>query len=231
MRRQICSVIVGLCVSVLTLVGSAQAGTITLTTSNLGVPPSGPFALVSYALINGTTAQFSYTGLNANGNQYLIGAQGAFGLNFAAGTGALSFFSNGVGQLGGFTVPSYSLGGAANEDGFGSFNYTVDAFDGFTHGVVTSTFTVTRSTGTWANEAAILALNSNGAAAAAHIFVCPNPCSINSSASVTGYAVGTFDGNPTPRNIDPVPEPGSMILLGSGLIAVATVARKRMRRG
>jgi type VI secretion system secreted protein VgrG len=52
-----------------------------------------------------------------------------------------------------------------------------------------------------------------------------------SAISSTGFNGGTITGGMvTPSVVTPVPEPGSMALLGSGLCALAGVARRKLRK-
>src|SRR5262245_34166502 len=105
-------------------VGSAVAVkadnvTFNLTNGNPGISPphTGPYATVSITTpsLNSNMATITITGLSQGGFNYLLGGQGIVGLNF-----------NGAVAIDG-SLPSgdLSLGGAANEDGFGLFNFTL----------------------------------------------------------------------------------------------------------
>src|SRR5262249_19052053 len=120
----------------------------------------------------------------------------------------------------GFNPGPYSDGGAGNEDGFGSFNQTINSFDGFDHSSTTISFTLTNTSGTWGSAADVLAANASGNVVAAPIFVCVDSpgCTQSSSKPATGFATQS---GPTST-----PEPSSTVLLSLALISVGFGARK-----
>ena len=100
-------------------------------------------------------------------------------------------------------------------DGFGVFNQTIDSSDGFTHSSSTISFTLTNTSGsTWANVAAVLAANSEGLLAAAHIFVTVSPANAANEVLAEGFAAGVPDGGTT------------VSLLSFALLGVAVLRRK-----
>lgn len=180
---------------------------------------TGPYGTVDVDLASGTTAAITFTGNYADPYYYLFGGQGAVGLNVnatsfsvASITGQqLSGFTDGAGP---YTVTS------GNEDGFGSFNLSIDSFDGLQHSADMITFELINKSGsTWAGAADVLAGNSNGYLAAAHIFVSDG--NVNDGAYTTGFAA---------NGATPVPEPGSMLLLGAGLLGLVGVSRKKFKK-
>ncbi len=197
---------------------------------------TGPYANVTITLTSATTATVTFTSLTNGGYIYLMAGNGAIGVN----VNATSFTVGGISStnfLSGFTPgpvtpdcsPPTPCNSSAdyetlNEDGFGSFNLQLDSFDGFTHSSTTITFTLTNTGGTWASAADVLADNGEGNDAAIHGFACvtsaQNPCDSSTGAFATGYA--SVDG-------PPVPEPASIALFGSGLMALAEVIRRRKK--
>jgi len=128
------------------------------------------------------------------------------------------------------TSQSLTDSGSANEDGFGGFSNTVDAFDSYTNAYTQIQFTLTATGGTtWANAGSVLTANASGSQAAAHIIVCAQTagaCSSTASAIVTGYAAGTGTGGNI-TNFGEVPEPTSVVLLGTIFLGLTSILRKK----
>ena len=196
-------------------------------TSPLNVPNSalssvpGPYGTVTITTTSATTA----TVLFAANPGFLFGAAQAFDLNVNAAT----FTETGVVLTGasgaGFNPPSCTMGGGAcpagsnTVDGFGVFNLTNDLFDGFTNAASQVQFTLTNTSGTWANAASVITPNASGNDAAAHIFACATtPCTTAGGVIVTGFAT---------EGPVSVSSPGALALLGAGLAALGLTRRRR----
>jgi len=182
---------------------------------------TGPYAQLDIHLIDSTHATVTFQSLTHGGNIYLMGDGGTVGLN----VNATSFTLSGLGGTNsgtGFSPGPLSDGGAGNEDGFGSFNLTINSFDGFTHSSDEVTFSLTNNSGLWGSAASVLAENNMSNFAAAHIFVTPSPANASNDALITGFAALPAGGFP-----DFVAEPGSLALLGVAFLGLGTVVHRR----
>ena len=104
----------------------------------------GPYAQVAVTRNTSTTATIVFTSLTSGGNVYLLGDGGSVAVNVNALSWTLGSIS-GVNLGTGFTPGPYSDGGSGNEDGWGSFNQTINSDDGFTHSSSSISFSLTNT--------------------------------------------------------------------------------------
>jgi hypothetical protein len=211
-------VVIGFALAVLCTPSFADT-TFDLTTGNSAISGfAGPYASVDVHLDSSTMATITFTSDIVGGNIYLLGDGGTVGVNVDATTWTLGTIT-GSNAGTGFTPGPWSDGGAGNEDGFGSFNQTINSFDGFTHSSDTISFLLTNTSGTWASSDSVLIANSEGNRAAAHIFVTSSPADASNGALATGFA--------SEGAVTTTPEPASLTLLGLGLIGVPFLRRRK----
>lgn len=165
----------------------ASADLIVLTQSNLGPGLPGPYGTANVNLIDATHASFSVT--SANG--FAFGGAQAVNFNFSPGTfvmGPITLTPTFAGA-----VPLVTGVSAQNVSHLGNMNTSIDLFDGYTRSVTGLSFTLTNTTGTWADVASIFALNPNNFILGAHVFACGLVCGVpGSDAIATGFAGDTF---------------------------------------
>ncbi len=201
-------------------IASADTISFTLAAGNSDISAyAGPYATVTVNRTDSTHATITFASLTSGGNIFLLGDGGSVAVNVNAAIWTLSGITGGNAGTG-FLPATYSDGNAGNEDGWGSFNQTINNSDGFKNSSDTISFTLTNTSGTWANAGNVLTANASGYFAAAHIFVTESPAVRANGALVTGYA----SGGPTS-----VPDGGmTLILLGGALVGLEAL-RRRLR--
>jgi hypothetical protein len=180
----------------------------------------GPYATVTVNWTDLTHATITFTSLTNSGNIYLLGDGGSVGVNVNATSWTLGTIT-GSNAGTGFTPGPWSDGGSGNEDGWGSFNQTINSFDGFTSSSDTISFILTDTSGNWATANDVLTGNADGYRAAAHIFVTASPATASNGALATGFAT---EGDPA------APIPPSALLLGSGILAMGLRSFRRKKK-
>lgn len=194
-----------------TVPASADSIGFDITVPNLGLTPyPSPYAHVDVNRTSTTDATITFTGLTTGAYTYFFGAVNAVDVNVNATT-----FTVGTPSVGTLTVDLTP----DNVSEFGTLNLTLDNSDGYGNRFSTVNFGLTNTGGTWATASDVLLANDDGYRAAAHIFVTALSCE---EACVTGFA-----GDP---GLNPVPEPATLLLLGSSLAGLGFVGRKKLRR-
>lgn len=125
-----------------------------------------------------------------------------------------------VGLATGYTLISGSAG-ALHMDGTGTFEYGIHSIFGANDAgaVSTLTFTVSKVGGSFSSINDLLSQNANGFTWGFDIYC----TTCNGGKGATGFVgVGT-------NTVPDIPEPASMVLLGTGLIGLATGLRKRFK--
>jgi PEP-CTERM motif-containing protein len=183
---------------------AASADQVVINVPNSGLSGTpGPYATVTYTL-NGSVIDVTVQmepGFTAFGTGN--GNNGIFGFNVVGSTAGLSVTN----LPAGFTA---NLGGG-QMDGFGNFDVTLSCCN--PPGVTSFSFTVSR-TGGFSSASDLFEANSSGAHFAVHI------------APTNGNPTGFAGDSGTPTE---VPEPTSMLLLGSGLVTLAAGLRRRFK--
>ena len=211
----------------------ADTFTFNLTSPNFAVSPyPSPYISVTVNRTSTTMATITFSSLTTGGFTYLMQSSGAAAVNVNASSWTIDSFSfisaSTVYPGGGFqTQQGLTNGGAGNEDGFGSFNQTVDAKDGTAQAMTQIMFTLTNTSGGpgWGSVGDVLALNDSihKALAAAHIVVFASNNVVNGQQLATGYVAGNgLSINP----VSIVPDGGATVmLLGTALGALGMARR------
>ena len=184
---------------------AANADQVVINVPNSGLSATpGPYATVTSVL---------------NGNVIDVNVQMALGFTaFGTGDGNNGIFGfNIVGSTAGLSVTNLPVGFTANlgggqMDGFGNFEVTLSCCNP-QNGVTSFSFTVSR-TGGFSSASDLFEASSSGAHFAIHV--------APSDGSPTGFAGDAG----TPSEI---PEPTSMLLLGTGLVTLAAGLRRRFK--
>ncbi len=185
--------------------GKADTITSVLSVGNEAIAgfPS-PYGTVVVDLDVGTqTATITFTAADS----YQFGGHAAAAVNINS-----TSFTETIG-----TDTAFKEFGSGNVDGFGDFNLFVTNNDGAAQAVTTISFDVVNGGTPWASAADVLAFNSKGFDAAAHIFI--------NGGAVTGFAGVPNEGG------GHVPDGGATaILLGLGLAGLGGLYAKFGRK-
>jgi hypothetical protein len=180
---------------------TANADSVIINTPNSGLSGTpGPYATVNFVL-NGSNIDVTVTMFPGfEAFGQGNGNNGIFGFNIVGSTAGLNITGLPAGW-------SFSPTGG-QMDGFGGFDVTLDCCNP-ADGVTSFSFTVSR-TGGFSSASDLFEANSTGAHFAVHI--------APTNGNPTGFAADTA-----------VPEPATMLLLGTGLATLAGGLRKRLK--
>lgn len=211
--------------------GASAVITLSLSTPNAAISGfTGPYGTITVTFVDSTHATVTLTSNTVGGNIYLFGNGSTIALN-TNGTATASAISGtnagtGFSPPGPFSQTSPVPHATQQVSGFGRFNMVLDDFDGFPHSVDFLSFTLTKDSGSWANESAILTPNAKGHEAAGHVFVTSFPANKDNGALATGFASASNGTNGMS-----VPEASPLLFVGAGLLGLLTLVRRTRRTG
>lgn len=174
----------------------------------------GPFGFVTIDYVDATHALIELTNTGTSPTPptvYFYGAQGTLGLNVNGAVNTAATIAT-ILATHPFNTGAISSGGPGNEDGFGSFNFTLDTAGSYTNSSSKISFTLVGSGTSWTSDNDVLVPNASGYLAAAHVLVSADGTK-DGGAALTGYAA----------NGGTIPEP-TAVTVWSMLIAATCVA-------
>jgi hypothetical protein len=195
----------------------------TLGTDNTAAQGPGPWGFVDVHLNSSTLATITFTA-NTNLLPTWDYAFTEMGVNVNA-TSFTTTTPTGIVLDTGSSLPaSWSQVGPSTLDGFGKFNIDWKPTpNGASDSMLEAMFTVTNTSGTWANQDAVLSLDNMNHYAAAHSFTNGNS---SFSADSSHCDTGTTGCDAPPPSIA---EPASLALLSAGLFGLGFIRSRRSK--
>ena len=212
-------------VSLVALAASAHADVVyTLGTSNTAGLGAGPYGFLDLHLIDSTHAELNFfSGKNGGGFTYVFGEAGA-NINAATFgvTGSVSFTM----AAGDVQTPTFTQS-SGNMDGWGSFNFReTPSPNGFSDAVTALSVEIHNTSGTWATQDDVLAMDNKDQFAAEHFFANGNSAFNTNSSHCDSSTDCPIPGT----QAAPVPEPGSLAIFGSAILGFGLVGWFRRRK-
>lgn len=181
-----------------------------------GFAPDQDYATIAITL-NGNTLHVVVTALSGFGIFGNGPGNGAFGFNIDGSTTVT--FSNILPDTG---AGACNSGSGGNFDGWGDFELSLECGSA-SNNISSLSFDLTRPSDPFTSESDIVEDNAKGHNFAAHICVRDTD-----GCSTTGFATtGGGPGSAAVTDTQTVPEPSTLLLLGSGLAVLARARRKK----
>jgi len=207
-----------MCVGLVAMASPAKASVIyTLTVDHFGGAGSGTLATVTVTNVSANTVDMTIA-LN-NGNQFVLTGQDGSTVAFNTSLTPDPTLTLVSSSLPGWSLDNGGVPSGLDADGFGNFEYSLNCCSGNQGGGAAQTSPVTlRLSGAGLTENSFGELSNNPPGDTRAFFA------IDVIGNGTGFIGGTTPGS---GNFTPVPEPGTLVLLGLGLTAAGRQIRKR----